>query len=350
MIPPADLTARRRALWDSLLPDGAPSLWCPLLTPYDAQGRIDAERLRRHLDALRGQVGGLLVPGSTGDGWQLDGAQTRTLLDIVLPLARARGMAVLIGVLKPDAAAMHAALADTLAWLQRRHGSDDPVEALRRSGVAGFTLCAPHGAALTQDAIGGALDGLLATGAPIALYQLPQVTGNEIAPDTLRALAARHANLLMVKDTSGADRLAEAGVSDLFLVRGAEGGYSRHLKAGGGHYDGFLLSTANGLARPLAELIAQLHAGRPAEAATISARLEAAVAEIFGLAAPLPYGNPFTNANKAIDHFMAHGPAAGGVAPPRLHSGERLPAELLERTGEILARHGLLPARGYLQD
>lgn len=343
-----DLAAARSALMDRLLPDGMPTLWCPLLTHYDDAGRIDFERIRRHLDFLAPSVRGFLVPGSTGDGWQLSDGQTQELLAGVVEMAVERRLALLIGVLKPTGAAMHEALARTLRWLQQRAGTNDPLTALHSASVAGFTYCAPHGAALTQRDIADALDGLLATGLPASLYQLPQVTGNRIAPDTVRTLAARHANLLMLKDTSGEDQVADSGLEGLFLVRGAEGGYSRHLKRGGGRYDGFLLSTANGFGPQLAELIEHLRGGRQAQAEALSARLEAAVNEVFAAAAPLPYGNAFTNANKSVDHFRAHGPGARSVTPPRLHSGERLPAELIATTGAALERHALMPARGYL--
>lgn len=343
-----DLAAARSALMERLLPDGMPTLWCPLLTHYDDAGRIDFERIRLHLDFLAPSVRGFLVPGSTGDGWQLSDEQTQELLAGIVEMAVERRLALLIGVLKPTGAAMQEALARTLRWLQQRAGSDDPLTALRGASVAGFTYCAPHGAALTQGDIAEALDALLATGLPASLYQLPQVTGNRIAPDTVHALATRHANLLMLKDTSGEDRVADSGLEGLFLVRGAEGGYSRHLKLAGGRYDGFLLSTANGFGPQLAELIEHLRGGRQAQADALSARLEAAVNEVFAAAAPLPYGNAFTNANKAVDHFMAHGPGARSVTPPRLHSGERLPAGLITTTGAALERHALMPVRGYL--
>ena len=345
-----DLAAARSALLQRLLPDGVPRLWCPLLTHYDDAGRIDFERIRRQLDFLAPSVRGFLVPGSTGDGWQLSGEQAQALLAGVVEMAVERRLALLIGVLKPTGAEMHEAMARTMRWLRQRAGSDDAVTAMRAASVAGFTYCAPHGAALTQGDIADALDPLLATGLPASLYQLPQVTGNRIAPQTVQRLAQRHANLLMLKDTSGEDRVAESGLDELFLVRGAEGGYSRHLKLGGGRYDGFLLSTANGFGPQLAELIDHLRGGRRAEADALSARLEAAVNEVFAAAAPLPYGNAFTNANKAIDHFMAHGCGAASVAPPRLHSGQRLPAELIAATGAALERQRLMPARGYLND
>lgn len=348
MTPAPDLSAARSALMARLLPDGVPTLWCPLLTHYDDAGSIDFTRIGHQLDFLSGSVRGILVPGSTGDGWQLAADDKQALVAGIVDLAAPRGLALLIGVLEPTGSAMRESMTRTMRWLCQRAGTDDAVAALRRASVAGFTFCAPHGAALTQPALADALDTLLTTGLPAALYQLPQVTGNEIAPATVAALAARHANLLMLKDTSGADRVAEAGGIDLFLMRGAEGGYSRHLKLGGGRYDGLLLSSANGFGPQLAELIEHLRAGRRAAADALSTRLEGAVDAAFAAAAPLPFGNAFTNANKAIDHFMAHGPDAARAAPPRVQSGEHLPIELITSTGAALERHGLMPERGYL--
>lgn len=350
MTSPHDFAAARAALMRQLLPDGVPTLWCPLLTHYDDGGRIDFTRIRRQLDFLAPSVRGFLVPGSTGDGWQLSADENEALLAGVVEMAVERRLLLLIGVLQPTGAAMLEALARTMRWLQQRAGSDDLVTALRSASVAGFTYCAPHGALLAQGDISGTLDTLLATGLPASLYQLPQVTGNEIAPQSVQSLANRHANLLMLKDTSGEDRVADSGLQELFLVRGAEGGYSRHLKLGGGRYDGFLLSTANGFGPQLAALIELLRSGRQAEADALSARLESTVNQVFAAASPLPYGNAFTNANKAIDHFMAHGPGAHAVTPPRLHSGQHLPAELIATTGSALERHALMPEHGYLND
>ena len=63
-----------------------------------------------------------------------------------------------------------------------------------------------------------------------------------------------------------------------------------------------------------------------------------------------PQGNAFANANKAMDHFFAHGPDAAKLPPPRLHAGSRLPEAFLRATGELLAANGFLPGTGYLAD
>jgi hypothetical protein len=142
--------------------------------------------------------------------------------------------------------------------------------------------------------------------------------------------------------------VAASGFRDVFLVRGAEGEYAAHLVAGGGSYDGFLLSTANCFARQLSEMIQNVERENRPEAAAFSDKLTALCAEVFALAGKVGYGNAFTNANKAMDHFFAHGPGAGKLPAPRLHSGRRLPTELIEAAGAALTRHGLMPEAGYL--
>lgn len=321
------------------------------MTHYRDDGSFDLVRAARQLDAIRPFVGGLLLAGSTGDGWELDEPERRRLIADVLPLARERGFAVLIGVLKADAAQTRAAIDATLELLRAVGSANvaaDPIDLFAACGVVGVTLCPPSGEALPQATIAADLHTLLDTGVPISLYQLPQVTRNEMDPATVAALVRNHANLLMIKDTSGTDRIAESGITGVVLLRGAEGGYDRHPKSGGGRYDGLLLSTANGLAGSIAGILDALAAGHREQAQALSRRVEAVVNVVFSAAAALPDGNAFTNANKSIDHVMAHGAKADRSAGPQLHAGSRLPGELIEIALDALARHELLPDRGYL--
>ncbi|MBL8528076.1 MAG: dihydrodipicolinate synthase family protein, partial [Burkholderiales bacterium] len=217
-----------------------------------------------------------------------------------------------------------------------------------QSSVCGFTVCPPAGKDLGQARIHAALESVLALGVPVSLYQLPQVTQNEMSPDTIATLGAKHPNFYLFKDTSGVDRVAASGFRDAFLVRGAEGNYSAHLAAAGGNYDGFLLSTANCFGPQLAEMIGNLQGGRTAQAEAFSQKLTALTDEVFALAGQVGYGNAFTNANKAMDHFFARGPDAAKVQPPRLHSRRLLPVDLIEATGAALKRRELMPESGYL--
>jgi dihydrodipicolinate synthase/N-acetylneuraminate lyase len=341
---------QRQHLMRTLFPHGIPTLWCPALTHFDDDGAIDRPRMRAHLGFMRRWVRGFLIPGSTGEGWEMSDAEADRLLDFMIEEVRAVGAHLLIGILKADASHAVARIRNLVARLMRRTGCADALESLRRAAVCGFTICPPTGKDLSQREIQSALESVLALGFPVSLYQLPQITRNEMSSETVAALANRFPNFYLFKDTSGADRVAVSGFRSVFLVRGAEGDYARHLTEGGGRYDGFLLSTANCFGRELSAIIDALRAGNRSEAQALSQRLTAVCSEVFEVAATVGAGNPFTNANKAIDHFFAHGPSAAAVAPSRLHSGKRLPRELIEAAGAALDRHGLMPARGYVGD
>ena len=339
----------RRHLMERLFPEGIPRLWCPSLTHYAEDGTLDRARMRAHLKFMQPAVKGLLVPGSTGEGWEMSDAELGELVDFMLDEIRGGRTRLLVGVLKTDARDVVATVRRTMAALRRRTGAEDPVEALARSGACGFTICAPSGAGRSQQEIEAALEEVLSLDLPFALYQLPQVTQNEIAPGTVEALSGRHPGFYLFKDSSGGDRVARSGFRGAFLVRGAEGRYLEHCAGAGGEYDGFLLSTANGFGRQLGNMLAHVDRGEMKAAEAFSEKLTAICAQLFELAGRVGYGNAFTNANKAMDHFFAHGPGAGAVAAPLLHSGRRLPRELIEAAGAILASHDAMPRRGYLE-
>ncbi len=342
----------RQALIEALFPDGMPGLWCPSLTHFAAPGRIDRSRIERHLAQLAPYARGLLVPGSTGEGWQLGPDEVRELLTLVIAAAQRWNLHVLIGVLKRDTPAMLDTIASTTQWLQTLAGTHDWFDIARRTRVVGFTVCAPQGADLTQEQIQAQLEQVLKLQHPTALYQLPQVTGNEISPATFLHLVERYPNLFLFKDTSGQDWIARAGIDPggVFLVRGSEGGYSRWLKSAGGPYDGMLLSSANNFAPQLAEIQQCLRADRRTEADALAARVERVVTRCFDVVAGVSAGNPFTNANKLLDHVLAYGPDAPRQPPPLLHGGQRLPSELVAPVVAALQEQDWLPASGYLAE
>ena len=347
----APSTAEARAeLTRRIFPNGVPVLWCPPLTHYDERGGIDRERMAAHLRHLSGYLTGFLVPGSTGDGWDLTLRERRQVLEVALEQAQKLKGHVLIGVLKAKASQAVAQIREDVAWLITRTGQRDAQDALRAARVCGFTVCPPRGGSLSQDAISKALASILELDLPTALYQLPQVTQNEFSPAVAAELAQRFPNFLLFKDSSGADRVVQSGedLGGVFTMRGGEGDYARWLKTTGGPYDGFLLGSANCFARELRQVIEHLSSRRVKPAQELSKRLTSAVRAVMKLVAGLPGGNAFAQANKAMDHFFAYGIRAADAAPPRLHSGQRLPVAVISEVERILAREDLLPARGYL--
>lgn len=345
-----DVNHHRQALLRRMVGVDTPRLWCPPITHYTPDGDIDVARMTAHWQTMVAHVGGFLVPGSTGDGWEMTAEEIGQALTIATDLATQLDTRLLIGVLRTDVESMLDVIQATVAGLKQRASTDDALVALQQHHVSGFTICPPKGAQLCQAEIKAGLATVLALGLPTAVYQLPQVTGNEISPKVFAALAARYPNFLLFKDTSGQDRvpLADRGASGIFLVRGAEGNYAQWLKEAGGCYDGLLLSTANCFAATLGEVISLLEAKETESAQVLSGRLTTAVDAVFDIVAHLPDGNAFANANKAMDHVMAYGARADTVAPPTLHAGSQLPKSVIERTHEILLRTGLAPSRGYL--
>ena len=326
-------------------PSGVPKLWCPLITPYDESGNIDQPRFAAHFTHVATWAKGFLIPGSTGDGWELNDGEANTLRRLAQSLTKKTRTHLLVGVLKSDAASAIEAIQTVAREIAPTDSFHEP-----GSASCGFTICPPRGEGLTQAALESALAEILELGFPMALYQLPQMTRNEMSPALVSSLAARFDNFFLFKDSSGTDRVAlsESPLHAVVTLRGAEDDYARWLKPHG-PYDGFLLSTANCFAKELSEIITAVGEGQPSVAAALSARLDGVVREVFAGVAQLPEGNAFANANKSMDHFFAFGPNALNARPPRLHAGSRIPVEVLRVARDALFRHGFLPRKGYLE-
>ncbi|MBP0617231.1 dihydrodipicolinate synthase family protein [Jiella mangrovi] len=323
----------------------ADALFVPVLTHYaqGGAGTVDRDRMLAHLRTIRPSVRQVMLAGSTGDGWELgdDG------FDALIDLAASREMAgldlaLIFGALRPTTEAVIA----RLNHLEERLAKDADL----RERVTCAVVCPPVDAQASQDAIVEHYEAvLLASRLPIAVYQLPQVTGCRIAPETMARLAASP-RVGLFKDSSGEDTVAKSGLdfADVALVRGAEGGYLEALKPDG-PYDGWLLSTGNVIGEPLRQLLALKAEGRSAEAEALSARLSRAVAAVFEAAQGEGGANAFSNANRAMDHLAAHGGAWRDAPLPLKVDGNRLSADLVEKAAEIA--QDLLPAagRGYLE-
>jgi dihydrodipicolinate synthase/N-acetylneuraminate lyase len=347
-----DVAAKRQTLINKLFPSGIPRLWCPLLTHYRPDGGIDFDRMHVHFNYVFPWVKGFLIPGSTGDGWELTEDETLEVADFAIQQARTHEISLLLGVLKADVEAMKRTISRMIKLLQENQTvKQDAGQILQADHVCGFTICPPRGKSFTQPEIEAGLSAILDMGMPTALYQLPQVTGNEVAPETFERLVQKYSNLVFFKDSSGQDNIATSDVykGGVFLVRGAEGSYAHWLTGTGGCYDGFLLSTANCFSQNLSYLIESLEKNDQGKARDISEGLTTVVSEVFALVQPLPYGNPFTNANKTIDHFFAFGPSANTTEGPMLHEKIRIPQDVIQATGAILTDHSLMPEKGYME-
>jgi dihydrodipicolinate synthase/N-acetylneuraminate lyase len=337
--------------WPELIfpTQGLPRLWCPPITHYRKDGVIDLVRMEAHLRFMSRWVKGYLLFGTTGDGWELTQEEKKMALGFFLSKAKALGIGLLIGCLKSEAWAARDDIYETLRWVRERTGASSDTDALVRANICGFAVCPPTGQGFSQPEIQAGLSTVLETGLPIALYQIPQVTKNEISPEVLSALASRFANFYLFKDTSGNDTAVLSGLlpGKVFCVRGMEGDYSRWLDPGR-LYDGFLLSMANGMARELDEMIAAFLSGKGARAEALSDRVSSVIRGLHHAVSDIAEGNRFTNSVKAMDHFLAWGEKALDTDPPRLHGGTSLSREIIRRTRDVLLAHRIEIGKGYL--
>jgi len=341
---------KRKNLTNRLFPNGIPNLWSPPLTHYVEKGKIDFPRIRAHITHVSKHVRAFLIPGSTGDGWDMNDSEIRQLLDFDIELAEKLHAKILIGVLRTDTDSVMQTISDTLSWLREKTGFTSNDQIFEKTPVCGFTVCPPKSPDLPQQQIYNDLVSILQLDVPIALYQLPQVTENEMSPETVARLAEQFGNFYLLKDTSGSDTVAlsRLDLNDIFLVRGAEGDYSKWLKISGGSYNGFLLGSTNCFAGQLCLIIEKLSIGDTETAEDLSQRITGVINIMFEAVAGISGGNAFSNAYKAIDHFFAHGPDALNIAPPLIHNGDRLPAELIKSTADLLKKFSLMPEKPYL--
>jgi dihydrodipicolinate synthase/N-acetylneuraminate lyase len=323
---------KRGELAKRLFPRGIPRLWCPPIAHYAEDGSLSRQRISAHIASIAPHIGGLLVPGSTGDGWELGRREKLELVDIAAPLAAKLGLHLLIGVLERSTE-------DMISFVEALGPR------LRASSVVGIVVCPPSETGAAEERIEAGLERILGLGLPTALYQLPQVTGTEMTPGTVARLAKKYPNAMMLKDSSGEDRVARSGLDfeGLFLVRGAELGYSGWL-APAGPYNGFLLSTANWLAPQLSSIVAgecDPDLGR---------RVDAVAGGAFGLVRGMSSGNAFSNSARLMDHVMAYGAGAAAAPLPRARCGGAFSRELVGEAADLLGSEGLLPRRGYFAD
>jgi dihydrodipicolinate synthase/N-acetylneuraminate lyase len=315
-------------------------LWVPLLTHFDDNGHVDAARTAAHIRAIRPFLSGYLLAGSTGAGWAIDDAQFEAVLELGYNSAAFDpDSLMLIGCLRPTTEQVIARARMT----EQRYKAADSV-----ATYVGLTICPPvgvHSPQQSRDHFEKIMD---ATESPIAVYQLPQVTQCEIEPATMTKLIAG-GRVHMFKDTSGEDHVAQSGVlgDAVWTLRGAEGGYYEAL-APAGMYHGWLLSTANGLARYYRALLEAADKNDENTARSISGRLTRAIMQIFELAGSLKAGNAFSNANRAIDHVQAYGAACLEAPMPRRFDASQLPIEFIREVKTALEAEDLATSDGYL--
>lgn len=314
-------------------------LWVPLLSHYRDDGGIDHDRMKAHLEHIAPHVTQIMLAGSTGDGWEIGNDRLAALVDFAAQEMGA-GTRVMMGTLAPGTDDVVARIN-----LVERRLSQDAALAARFVGV---TVCPPVEPDADQKRIRAHFEAVFArTSSPVSVYQLPQVTGCSIAPETFSALAT-NPRVIMFKDSGGNDEVAESveDCAKVTMLRGAEGGYAKAVSGQG--YGGWLLSSANAFGKELRDIEAALRHGDREKATRLSDTLGAMIARLFSAAADEGGANAFSNANRAADHLRAYGKSWKSAPAPYKQNGDRLSESLIAQAAEICAPTIDLAEAGYL--
>lgn len=305
---------------------GFPLLWFPPLTIYKEGGQIDYERMTVRLKKIRPFCKGVLVPGSTGDGWVLRQEQLEDLVKFFLKSEGFDRFDMMIGALMSDADETLTSIKRWCGILRKISGKTDDKEAMDALGVRAFVFCVPAGEKDPQKQK-CEMGRILETGLPMAFYQLPLVTGVTVAPKVVAELAGKYPNLIAGKDSGGKDEMALSGLlkDRLMLFRGAEGDPTDMLLGSAPVYDGLLLSTVNCFAREYSEML---------DGKLAYQDFGGIIEKAFALV-QTPVSNAFSDAVRAICHVQEYGDSAYQI-PCYCYNGEPLSPDLIEEVNALM--------------
>jgi len=219
----------------------------PLVTPFDADGDVDYDRLEALVSWVENRGVDFLVPcGSTSEAELLTNAEQHRVIETV---AETASVPVLAG-------AGHPGLRETLATVERA----------ANAGADGALVVTPFYYEHDQETLAAYYRELAEESPlPIYLYSVPQFTGVRLTPETVGALAS-HPNITGLKDSAGSlSEFVRTGgrVDEEFdLLVGSAGILTQALDAGA---SGGICALAN-LAPSALSAVVETQASDPATA------------------------------------------------------------------------------------
>ncbi|WP_026539068.1 4-hydroxy-tetrahydrodipicolinate synthase [Arthrobacter sp. 9MFCol3.1] len=157
-----------------------------LATPFDQDGAIDVDTLRRIVDrSIDAGVDGVVAAGSTGEVGALSSEERLLLIDTVIKQANGRVSVI------ANTGATSTAEAIRLS------------QAAEKAGADVLMLITPYYEPLTlAETVTYIKDVARSVKLPVMLYNIPAVTGVNLDPATVRALAEEVENIRYIKDSS----------------------------------------------------------------------------------------------------------------------------------------------------
>jgi 4-hydroxy-tetrahydrodipicolinate synthase len=240
------------------------------VTPFDAEGKVDAPGVARLLAYFRAEgATGVVVGGTTGEGPSLSGFEKRDLIRTAVPLAH--GLPVWLGVATPSL--------EEAVWLAKEAG---------KAGAAGILLLPPffHRDAHPAPWLLAVLD---RSPVDVLLYNFPRFAP-ALTPDCL----IDHPRLAGLKDSSGEEAnlpLFAQALPGKRLFVGDETLIQEAIAAG---WSGTISGAANVICRELAGALAD-------EGESRATKLELLLPRLLDIrATPQPMGHKKTLVERGI--------------------------------------------------
>ncbi len=293
-------------------------IFTPMITIFDAEGRLDFQGNERLIDRLiENGVDGILFLGSIGEFFNLSMAEKRAMVDFAVRTVGKRA-AVLIG----TGGTVVAEVVELTQYAQKA-GADYTV------------AISPYYFKLDEESIYRYYAEIArSSDLPLLLYNFPDRTAMDLSPQLVLKLAKDFPNIVGIKDTvdniSHTRKLIRTVKSerpDFAVFSGFDEYFIPNLMAGG---DGLI----GGLTNLAPQLFVQLYgAYRAKDLATVAELQE----RMNGLMALYDVSQPFVSAIKAAAACIV-----GGISPLARKPAGALNDEQLRRVRDILARAGLI--------
>jgi 4-hydroxy-tetrahydrodipicolinate synthase len=236
-----------------------------MVTPFNGEGKVNEAALRRLAgNMIEAGCHGIFVLGSNGEFFSLSNKEKIEIARIVVDEVDGR--------LPVYAGTGGNSTAETISLTKQ----------MEEVGVTAVSVITPYFVKLSQEELKNHFELIAeAVNIPIILYDIPGMTGNPLAPSTVKELA-KVSNIVAIKDSSGSfDNVLknlEAQGPEFTVLVGTDSLILPALMAGGG---GAIAATANLLPKVVVSIYEKWIAG-DLEGAELQQRKLRAIRNAFG--------------------------------------------------------------------
>ncbi|PLR73552.1 4-hydroxy-tetrahydrodipicolinate synthase [Bacillus sp. UMB0728] len=236
-----------------------------MVTPFNGEGKVNEAALRRLAgNMIEAGCHGIFVLGSNGEFFSLSNEEKIEIARIVVDEVDGR--------LPVYAGTGGNSTAETISLTKQ----------MEDAGVTAVSVITPYFVKLSQEELKNHFELIAeAVNIPIILYDIPGMTGNPLAPSTVKELA-KVSNIVAIKDSSGSfDNVLknlEAQGPEFTVLVGTDSLILPALMAGGG---GAIAATANLLPKVVVSIYEKWSAG-DLEGAELQQKKLRAIRNAFG--------------------------------------------------------------------